>query len=75
MCEPGLQTLTFVGVGAGVSVGLTEEEALRCFCEHYQSVLDDPDGDSHKNIRNLMKHGWEGVVFENPAALTLRSGF
>lgn len=24
---------------------------LRLFCEHYQDVLDTPDGDSHANIR------------------------
>ena len=42
----------------------TEEMTLRLFCEHYQDVLDTPDGQSHLNIRSFMKNGWAGVRFE-----------
>jgi hypothetical protein len=41
--------------------GLSEEETLRLFCEHYQNVLDTPDGDSHANIRSFLLNGWEGI--------------
>ena len=44
--------------------GFTEEMTLRLFCEHYQNVLDTPDGASHLNIRSFMKNGWEGVRFD-----------
>jgi hypothetical protein len=27
-------------------------------------VLKNPDGTDHQNIRNFMKHGWDGVRFE-----------
>ncbi|CAL6406198.1 unnamed protein product [Bathycoccus prasinos] len=43
----------------------TEEMTLRLFCEHYQDVLDTPDGQSHLNIRSFMKNGWAGVRFED----------
>ncbi len=28
-------------------------------------VLKDPNGESHANIRNFLKHGWEQVVFDD----------
>jgi hypothetical protein len=41
---------------------LSESETLRCFGEHYQSVVDEPDNElSHINIRNFIKAGWKGV--------------
>jgi hypothetical protein len=46
---------------------LGKEETLQLFAEHYQSVLDTPDGTDHQNIRQFMKHGWEGIVFEGTA--------
>lgn len=42
----------------------TEEMTLRLFCEHYQDVLDTPEGQSHLNIRSFMKNGWAGIRFE-----------
>jgi len=42
---------------------LTEEETLYCFGEHYQKVIEDPEGNSHQNIRNFMKYSWEGISF------------
>ncbi len=46
---------------------LTKEETLFCFGEHYQSVLDDVNGDSHQNIRNFMKTGFDGLSFNGTA--------
>uniref|UniRef100_A0A7S0MVS7 HopJ type III effector protein n=1 Tax=Pyramimonas obovata TaxID=1411642 RepID=A0A7S0MVS7_9CHLO len=51
---------------------LSEEQTMKMFCEHYQGVLEDPDGDAHANIRSFMKNGWEGITFA-AAPLTLRS--
>ena len=50
---------------------LTKEETLFCFGEHYQSVLEDENGDSHQNIRNFMNSGFEGLSFEG-ATLVLK---
>lgn len=47
--------------------GLSKEDTLYLFAEHYQSVLSHPDGDDHQNIRQFMAHGWPGVVFEGTA--------
>ena len=44
--------------------GLSEQDTLACFGEHYQAVLDDPAGSGHPNIRLFMRHGWDGIVFE-----------
>lgn len=29
-----------------------------------EDVVNHPDGQDHANIRNFIKHGWEGVSFE-----------
>jgi len=45
---------------------LNEYEVLRCFGEHYQSVLDSlADGTTHLNIRNFMRKGWQGVSIDD----------
>jgi hypothetical protein len=44
--------------------GLSEGHALRLFAEHYRDVKADPNGSSHQNIRQFMKHGWHKVSFE-----------
>jgi hypothetical protein len=49
--------------------GLNEEDTLYLFAEHYQSVLNTPEGTDHQNIRQFMKHGWPGVVLEGQALL------
>jgi hypothetical protein len=49
---------------------LNEADTLYLFAEHYQSVLDTPNGIDHQNIRQFMIHGWAGVVFEGQALLT-----
>jgi hypothetical protein len=45
---------------------LTPLETLHCFGEHYQTVLNNPQGDSHQNIRNFMVYGWTGLKFNSP---------
>ncbi|QRM88635.1 type III effector [Lacinutrix sp. WUR7] len=46
--------------------GLSKEETLACFGAFYfEEVLNDPEGDGHQNIRNFMKTGFEGLVFES----------
>lgn len=49
--------------------GLSAEDTLYLFAEHYQSVLVHPDATDHQNIRQFMAHGWAGVVFEGEALL------
>jgi hypothetical protein len=53
---------------------LDKETTLKLWGQYYREVLNDPDGDSHQNIRNFMKTGWEGVPFENGIALTRITG-
>jgi len=47
--------------------GLSKEDTLYLFAEHYQAVLANPDGTDHQNIRQFILHGWPGVVFEGEA--------
>src|SRR5690606_357625 len=45
---------------------LTKEETLACFGKYYfEEVLNDPKGNGHQNIRNFMKTGFEGLVFDS----------
>jgi hypothetical protein len=47
---------------------LTEDQTLACFGNYYRiDVLKNPEGNDHQNIRNFIKFGWAGVVFENEA--------
>jgi hypothetical protein len=46
---------------------LNKEETLLLFAEHYQAVLNHPDGNDHQNIRQFIAHGWPGIVFEGEA--------
>lgn len=46
---------------------LSAAETLTLFAEHYRSVLADPAGDSHANIRAFQRHGWAGVTFDGEA--------
>lgn len=48
-------------------LGLTAEQTLQLFCEHYQAVLNHPDATDHQNIRQFMQHGFEGLRFSGPA--------
>ncbi|MBT2311737.1 HopJ type III effector protein [Pseudomonas fluorescens] len=51
-------------LGLALLEGLSDEEALLAFGEHYRSVLATPEGSDHGNIRALMVHGLAGVKFE-----------
>lgn len=45
--------------------GFTKEETLACFGKFYfDEVLKDPNGSGHQNIRNFIKTGFDGLVFE-----------
>lgn len=40
---------------------LDQQQTLALFAQHYQSVLEDPEGEAHQNIRQFMANGWSGV--------------
>lgn len=42
----------------------SKEDTLKLFAEHYEAVLVDANGTSHQNIRNFIKSGFDGLVFE-----------
>lgn len=44
---------------------LDQATTLALFAEHYQSVLADPDGSNHQNIRQFMINGLEGIAFDD----------
>ena len=44
-------------------LGLDAATTLALYGEHYRSVLADPHGSAHPNIRAFMTNGWEGVRF------------
>lgn len=47
---------------------LDENKTLHCFGNYYRKdVLDNPDGTDHANIRNFIRSGWPGIVFESVA--------
>ena len=47
---------------------LSLEATLACFGAYYRSdVLEHPSATDHANIRNFMKHGWDGIEFEGKA--------
>ena len=53
-------------LGLALLEGLTHEEALLAFGEHYRTVQANPGGSDHGNIRALMHTGLSGVHFEQP---------
>ena len=46
---------------------LGKEDTLYLFAEHYQAVLNTPDGTDHQNIRQFMANGWAGIAFKGQA--------
>ena len=47
---------------------LTQAETLACFGAYYfEEVLGNPEGTNHKNIRNFIEFGWNGIQFEGDA--------
>jgi hypothetical protein len=51
---------------------LSPQQTLHCFGAYYRDdVLKHPQGTDHQNIRNFIKSGWDGIVFQGNA-LTLK---
>ena len=46
---------------------LSPADTLYLFAEHYKSVLENPAGSDHQNIRQFMANGWDGITFEGEA--------
>jgi hypothetical protein len=47
---------------------LSQAQTLQCFGDYYRvDVLQHPDATDHQNIRNFIRFGWDGVVFEADA--------
>lgn len=45
-----------------------KDETLNCFGDYYRKdVLENPEGTDHQNIRNFIKYGWEGILFDGQA--------
>jgi hypothetical protein len=62
--ESALSALTdAAALGLALLEGLSDQEALLAFGEHYRDVLATPEGSDHGNIRALIKHGLAGVKF------------
>ena len=53
-------------LGLALLEGLSDEETLLAFGEHYRSVLATPEGSDHANIRALQRSGLAGVRFAAP---------
>ena len=51
-------------LGLALLEGLSDQQALLAFGEHYRSVLATPEGSDHGNIRALIEHGLAGVKFD-----------
>ena len=52
-------------LGMALLEGLSLEETLQAFGEHYRQVLGHPEGKDHGNIRALMDTGLAGVSFSS----------
>jgi hypothetical protein len=50
-------------LGLALLEGLSDEETLLAFGEHYRSVVATPEGNDHGNIRALIAHGLACVKF------------
>ncbi|HKS13224.1 MAG TPA: HopJ type III effector protein [Pseudomonas sp.] len=50
-------------LGLALLEGLSDQQALQAFGEHYRSVVATPEGTDHGNIRALIAHGLAGVKF------------
>jgi hypothetical protein len=50
---------------------LSRQQTLNCFGDYYRiDVLQEPNGTDHANIRNFIRHGWDGIVFDGDALKT-----
>ena len=50
-------------LGLALLEGLSSQDALLAFAEHYRWVLAHPQQTEHANIRQLIKHGLSAVQF------------
>jgi len=47
---------------------LSQDATLACFGDYYRKdVLENLNGVDHANIRNFIKYGWDGIIFEGKA--------
>ena len=46
---------------------LSAPDTLSLFAEHYKSVIANPIGSDHQNIRQFKKYSWAGVSFKGDA--------
>ncbi len=68
---PGVNEGSAKVFGLAKLYGLNQLDTLKLFAEHYQAVLESPNGKDHANIRNFLYYGWQG--FGMPVnALTAR---
>jgi len=60
----------------GLMTRMTDSQVLNMFGEHYQDVKANPSGVDHPNIRQFMKTGFAGILFESGLAICskLQSG-
>lgn len=49
---------------------LDESQTLACFgCYYREDVLKYPQANDHQNIRQFMRHGWQGIHFPEQALI------
>lgn len=47
---------------------LNQQQTLALFGDYYRNdVLQNPHGTDHQNIRNFIRDGWDGIVFQGEA--------
>ncbi|QBL08641.1 type III effector [Rheinheimera sp. D18] len=52
---------------------LSAPQTLHLYGDYYRQVMATPKAHDHQNIRNFMRSGWAGVVFDNQP-LTAKMG-
>ena len=62
--EPGTNEGSCKVFGFARLQGLSQEDTLRLFAEHYRAVLAEPHAASHANIRMFIRFGWDGICFD-----------
>ena len=67
--EPGQNSGSALILSFATHVGLTKDEALALFGEHYATVRAEPEGTSHSNIRSFMAGGVACVSFPEGLAI------
>lgn len=68
MNQPGINEGACKIFAFATIAGLNATETLACFGKYYrEDVLEHPEGTDHPNIRTFMRHGWDGIRFEQSA--------